>query len=141
MKIGELAKLAGCQVVTVRYYEKEGLLKLPSRTRANYRLYDEADLERLRFILHCRRHGINLAEIRQLLALREHPGTDCAFAHKLISQHLNYVEEQIDSLLRLREELKELNIASGCEKGECIIMARLDAAGDCPYCNQSAAEK
>ena len=63
MKIGELAKKTGCQVVTIRYYEKEGLLPEPERSEGNYRLYSEADIERLRFIRHCRHHDMKLAEI------------------------------------------------------------------------------
>lgn len=42
LKIGELAKRSGCQVVTIRYYEKEGLLPPPERTDSNYRLYGDA---------------------------------------------------------------------------------------------------
>ena len=47
MKIGELAKLADCQVETVRYYEREGLLPTPARSEGNYRLYSSEHLERL----------------------------------------------------------------------------------------------
>lgn len=135
MRIGQLAKLAGCLVVTVRYYEKEGLLKAAPRTAGNYRLYGQRELERLRFILHCRRHGIRLADIRQLLALRDTPGADCAFAHDLVERHLAFVEEEIASLRRLRTALLGLNIASGCERGKCVILERLDATSECPYCS------
>ena len=54
MKIGELAKLADCQVETVRYYEREGLLPAPARSEGNYRLYSSEHLERLTFIRNCR---------------------------------------------------------------------------------------
>lgn len=73
VKIGELAKMTGCQVVTIRYYEKEGLLKRPERTERNYRLYGDEDIARLRFIRHCRRHGMSLDEIRTLLVYSDHP--------------------------------------------------------------------
>ena len=66
VKIGELAKMTGCQVVTIRYYEKEGLLKRPERTERNYRLYGEEDMARLRFIRHCRQHGMSLDEISRI---------------------------------------------------------------------------
>lgn len=134
MRIGQLARLAGCLVVTVRYYEKEGLLDPAPRTAGNYRLYGQHDLERLRFILHCRRHGISLADIRQLLTLRDTPGADCAFAHDLVNRHLAFVEEEIASLFRLRAVLLGMNIASGCERGKCVILERLDATSDCQYC-------
>ena len=54
MKIGELAKAAGTQVETIRYYEREGLLPLANRTEGNYRVYDSAHAQRLAFIRHCR---------------------------------------------------------------------------------------
>ena len=52
VQIGELAKRSDCKVVTIRYYEKEGLLPEPLRSSGNYRLYDEGHLERLQFIRH-----------------------------------------------------------------------------------------
>ena len=52
VKIGELARMAGCQVVTIRYYEKEGLLPAPERSAGGYRDYDEGQAERLRVIPH-----------------------------------------------------------------------------------------
>ena len=53
-RISELAKRAKCQVVTVRYYEKEGLLPVPGRSEGNFRLYEQQHLERLLFIRRCR---------------------------------------------------------------------------------------
>ncbi|WP_141118823.1 MerR family transcriptional regulator, partial [Pandoraea sp. PE-S2R-1] len=54
MKIGELARAAGTDVETIRYYERAGLLTAPPRTDAGYRTYGEDHLEALRFIRHCR---------------------------------------------------------------------------------------
>lgn len=136
LKIGELAKLAGCPVVTIRYYEKEGLLDAPQRTGGNYRLYGKKDIERLRFILHCRKHGITLAEIRQLLILFDNPERECSFAHELVERHLEFVENQISSLQELKEELKALNKKMGCEKkGGCSIIKQLGGSDNCHYCN------
>lgn len=75
MKIGELAKLTDCQVETIRYYEKEGLLPPPARSDGNYRLYTQAHTERLVFIRNCRSLDMTLEEIRSLLGLRDSPGT------------------------------------------------------------------
>lgn len=138
MKIGELARLAGCPVVTIRYYEKEGLLATPERSEGNYRLYGEADLERLRFVMHCRRHGMKLAEIRKLLAFRDHPARDCAWVHRLVDEHIANVEAQIAALAHLKAELMTLREASaqgpGCGGGGCGIVSSLSAADACPYC-------
>lgn len=137
MKIGALAKLAGCPVVTIRFYEKEGLLVPPERSEGNYRLYGEADLERLRFVMHCRRHGMKLAEVRELLAFRDRPTRDCAWVHRLVDEHIANVEAQITALQHLKAELVALRAASshgpGCGEG-CGILASLSAADSCPYC-------
>lgn len=133
MKIGELAKKSGCAVVTIRYYEKEGLLPEPDRTGSNYRLYAETDMERLRFIRHCRRHGMKLAEIRELLAFREHPAPNCTWINSLVQRHIDNVEEQIASLTKLKTQLHELlRACSGSNSGHCGIVESLSAP--CPHC-------
>lgn len=133
MKIGELSKKTGCAVVTIRYYEKEGLLPEPDRNGSNYRLYDEKDMERLRFIRHCRRHGMKLAEIRELLAFREHPTANCTWINTLVQRHIDNVEEQIASLTKLKGQLEQLlHSCSGINSGHCGIVESLSAP--CPYC-------
>lgn len=135
MKIGELAKLASCQVVTIRFYEKEGLLTEPERTGANYRLYGDKEIDRLRFIKHCRRHGMTLAEIRELLAFRDKPKTDCGWVDTLIENHIANVEEQIQSLTQLKAQLEELlHKCSDNKQGECGIIESLAGGDGCPYC-------
>lgn len=133
LRIGELAKMAGCLTVTIRFYEKEGLLASPERDGGNYRVYTDADAERLRFILHCRKHGVSLAEIRRLLAIRDNPVRDCAFAHELVANRLAEVEEQLASLNDLKEKLLALQKGNSCS-GACSILERLEAPDNCPYC-------
>ena len=70
MRIGELARKAGVDVQTVRFYEREGLLDAPARTGSGYRAYGEEDLERLHFVRHCRSLDMPLAEIKRLQAKR-----------------------------------------------------------------------
>ena len=132
VKIGELAKMSGCQVVTIRFYEKEGLLTEPERTGANYRLYGDADIERLRFIRHCRRHGMKLSEIRELLAFKDNPKADCSWVGSLIKGHIANVTEQIESLAALKEQLESLQhkCASG-KNGGCGILESLGSADGC----------
>lgn len=133
MKIGELARKSGCAVVTIRYYEKEGLLPEPDRSGSNYRLYDESDMERLRFIRHCRQHGMKLAEIRELLAFREHPARNCTWINTLVQRHIDNVEEQIASLIRLKDQLHQLlRACSGSNSGHCGILESLSSP--CPHC-------
>ena len=64
--IGTLAREVGVKVVTIRYYEKIGILPSPERTPGNYRSYTPAHAEKLRFIRRCRELGFQLEDIRDL---------------------------------------------------------------------------
>ena len=133
-KIGELAKLAGCQVVTIRYYEKEGLLNKPERSGGNYRLYSQDDLERLIFIRHCRRHDMKISEIRELLAFKDNPTADCSWISGMINEHVDKISEQIKSLSQLRSQLQQLQKKCKGEHGGCGIVESLSHADACPFC-------
>lgn len=69
MHIGELARAAGVNIQTIRFYEREGLLPEPARTASGYRSYQQRDLERVMFIRRNHEIGFTLAEIQQLLHL------------------------------------------------------------------------
>ncbi len=138
IRIGELAEISGCQVVTIRYYEKEGLLPLPDRTKSNYRLYNENDVERLHFIRRCRMHGMTLSEIRQLLAFKDNPTVSCDWINTLVEKHIAKVEQQIASLKHLKKHLQALlHQCQGGRHEECGIIATLTKCGDCPCCGSS----
>lgn len=107
-KIGELSKRSNIEVVTIRYYEKEGLLPEPERTDGNYRLYEDAQVERLRFIRHCRSLDMTLREIRVLLELRDHPQQDCSEVNDLLDENIIQVNRQIHELKSLKDHLVAL---------------------------------
>ncbi len=137
LKIGELARLAGCQVVTIRYYEKEGLLPPPERTDSNYRLYGDAAVERLHFIRRCRLHGMNLAEIRDLLAFKDNPSVSCAWINDLVDKHIADVERQIASLQHLKMHLEALrHTCAGDHREGCGIIDTLDHGSPCACCEE-----
>jgi len=143
VKIGELAKQADCQVVTIRYYEKEGLLEAPVRTEGGYRLYSEADVDRLKFIRHCREHGMSLADIKLLLGLREAPDRDCSAVGSLIDKHIADVDQQIHSLTKLKEQL--VHLRGKCPHGgaisACGILKGLDDRSECGCLKQSSPDE
>ena len=90
-------------------------------------------MERLRFIRHCRRHGMKLAEIRELLAFRDHPTRSCDWINTLVQRHIDNVEAQIASLTQLKAQLEQLlHACSGGSAGRCGILESLSAP--CPYC-------
>ena len=108
LRIGELAKRAGCLVETVRYYESEGLLPKPYRSQANYRLYEGAQVERLLFIRRCRSLGMSLDETRKLLCFRDAPDETCIGVDNLLDGHLAQVTGRISELQALKKQLQEL---------------------------------
>ena len=138
VKIGELAKMTGCEVVTIRYYEKEGRLKEPERTEGNYRVYGEDAQERLRFIRHCRQHGMKLSEIRELLAFSDNPTVSCDWVNNLIKQHIESVEKQINDLTHLKKHLESLYYkCDGGKKSDCGIIKSLIDGENCIYCQKN----
>ena len=108
IKIGELARRTECQTVTIRYYEKEGLLPEPTRSEGNFRLYREAHVERLQFILHCRSLDMTLSDVRALLRYRDTPDQDCGEINALLDKHIQQVELRVEELSQLKRHLVAL---------------------------------
>jgi MerR family mercuric resistance operon transcriptional regulator len=69
MRIGELARKAQVNLQSIRFYERQKLLRVPARTTGGYRVYEQRDLEHLLFIKWCQRLGFSLREVRELLPL------------------------------------------------------------------------
>ena len=108
LTIGTLAKRAECQVETIRYYEREGLLPTPARSAGNYRLYGPTHVERLSFIRRCRSLDMTLDEIRTLLNFCDAPMSNCAEVSSLLDEHIHHVADRIAQLRRLERQLKDL---------------------------------
>lgn len=132
MKIGELAARAGSNPETIRYYERIGLLPPPSRTDGNYRDYAQPHVDRLSFIRHARGLGFEIADIRSLLDLTEHPERDCGEVDRIASGHLHAVKRKIDQLEQLRNELQRmLTRCRGGQIADCRIIGTLSDHRDC----------
>lgn len=123
LKIGDLARATGTKVVTIRYYEKIGLLPAPARSAGNYRSYDGAALQRLRFIRRCRDLGFSLEQIRELLLLSSETGQPCAEVDEITAVHLTEVERKIADLQALADELRR--ISARCSGGGTISNCRI----------------
>lgn len=124
LKIGALAKQAGCPVETIRYYEHEGLLPAPARSEGNYRLYDNLHVERLSFIRRCRSLDMTLAEIRILLRFRDTPDENCEAVNSLLDAHIGQVAARIEELQGLQGQLLALRGLCGTSRQarECGIL-------------------
>lgn len=141
MKIGELAKQAGCPVETVRYYEREGLLHAAVRNEVNnYRQYDHSHLDRLMFIRHCRALDMTHGEIRALLDARQQPDASCESINELIDTHLHHVQARMAELKALETQLIDLRGQCHAARAtrDCGILRELDQAGDAAWRSPSA---
>lgn len=107
-QIGVLARDLGVPIETIRYYERCGLLDKPSRSEGNYRLYEDAEVDQLRFIINCRHLDMEHTEIRRLLELRAHPPKDCAEVNAIIDEHISHIDERVTELRKLSKELHKL---------------------------------
>lgn len=108
MRIGELARVTGTQIETIRYYEREGLLASPARTEGNFRIYADVHAERLSFIRHCRSLDMTLDEIRALLRFKDVPTENCGDVNTLLDAHIGHVAARIRELRALEKLLKSL---------------------------------
>ncbi|MGD9893166.1 MAG: heavy metal-responsive transcriptional regulator [Dehalococcoidia bacterium] len=108
MRIGELAAALGLNTKTIRYYEDIGLLPPPRRTPAGYRLYGEADRERLQFILKARAIGLSLDEISDILTLRGEGQQPCEHVLRLLDQKVAAIDAHLRTLAEFRQELTGL---------------------------------
>jgi Cu(I)-responsive transcriptional regulator len=125
--IGELSKVTGIKVVTIRYYEKEGLLPEPARTSGNYRIYTRTHARRLRFIRRCRDLGFTIGQIRNLLDIASDKEQKCAEVDRITAAHLNDVEQKIADLERLADELRRISTSCKADRriADCRILEAL----------------
>ena len=130
MRIGELAKVTGTPIETIRFYEREQLLPPPGRTGGNYRIYEATHEDRLAFIRHCRSLDMALDEIRALLRFKDSPAEHCGEVNALLDAHIGHVAERIRELRDLERDLKALRQQCFDVQGsrECGILKVLSNA-------------
>lgn len=123
----QLANRTGCNLETIRYYEKVGLLPAPPRATNGYRVYPPDLVERLQFILRARDLGFAMDEIRSLLSLTDAGTQTCAEVMERTEQHLVDVSSRIEDLRRIELILKDsLKNCSGGAVPECPILDALN---------------
>jgi len=134
-KIGQVAQQTGLSIDTIRFYEKQGLLRRSPRTEGGFRLFGSGDIETLKFVRKAQELGFSLGEIRELLILRAEHLPSCSHVKGLLSQKLSAVEQKIAELQTLERSLKralqkckrELNAAPGHEEC-CPVLEEIQAS-------------
>lgn len=134
MRIGELAQASGTPIETIRFYEREGLIPVPERTEGNYRIYTQAQVERLGFIRQCRNLDMALDEVRVLLRFKDAPQEDCSEVNTLLDEHIGHVAHRIRELRVLEKQLRALRAECDSPHAakDCGILQGIDVAAGQP---------
>ena len=127
IQIGELSRRTGCNIETIRYYERIGLLPTPSR-RGRFRSYAREDVARLSFVRRARELGFTLDDVRALLGLANGGESRCADVRDLAASHLKDVRERIADLERMERVLADS--VRACDAGLEPGCPLLDALGE-----------
>ncbi len=128
LTVSQLAKQAGVNAQTIRYYEREGLLPRPPRTPGGYRAFPPESAARVRFIKHAQSLGFTLKEIEELLELRVDPSMTCADVRGKAQKKIADMDQKIASLRRMKSALVRLSAACS-RRGtieRCPILQSLD---------------
>jgi MerR family transcriptional regulator, mercuric resistance operon regulatory protein len=130
MTIGTLAKEAGVNIETIRYYQRRGLLDEPPRPLTGHRRYPVAAVERIAFIRRAQQLGFSLAEIQGLLAYAD--GGSWRETRAIAERKYAVLTQHVGELNRMRRALKSLidKSARGNGKGPCPIITALSTADE-----------
>jgi MerR family mercuric resistance operon transcriptional regulator len=127
LSIGTLARRAGVNVETVRYYQRRGLMRTPPKPRGGIRRYGEDDLARLRFIRRAKALGFSLADIRALLQLNDDAADPaaCRAVRAIAEEKLADVRQRIHDLSIMADQLKILIAECASGRSRCAIIQSL----------------
>lgn len=130
MKISEAAAASDCNLETIRYYERVGLLPEVGRKSNGYRDYGANEVRQLRFIVRGRTLGFSLQEIRELLSLSARSDLPCDQVEQIARKQLTSVRKRIDELQRVASELEA--VTQSCDRSSrmhCTILDALQHSG------------
>lgn len=131
LTIGQVAATADVSTDALRFYEREGLIRPVKKTRAGYRLYEEDAVRRLHFIKHAQQCGFSLADIRELLELKNRNRSCCNNVKTVAIDKRRELETKISALQAMAYALTELiDVCTDESKplDECPILAALETS-------------
>lgn len=132
LTIGKLAKAAGVNTPTIRYYEEIGLLPAADRSESGQRVYGSDDLERLTFIRRCRDFGFGIEQVRLLAGLSISADKDCKEVGDIARGHLGEVQAKLKELKALERSLQRFvaqcdSVCCGGPGRDCLVFKDLSA--------------
>ena len=127
LAIGELSRLSGVNIETIRYYERIRMLPHPPRTASGRRIYDSTHLRTLAFVRRSRELGFSIEEIRALIRLGGPEKATCREVRKIAAHHLEDIRAKLNDLRKL-ERLLARTVAqcSGRSVHDCPVLDILD---------------
>lgn len=128
--IGKLAERTQVSADSIRFYEREGLIRPAQKTQSGYRLYTDEAVRRLAFVKHAQQCGFALAEIRELLELRSDNKSCCDDMYRVSVEKKLQLERKIKALTAMSRALSELIKRCSHDKrslDECPILGALEA--------------
>jgi MerR family mercuric resistance operon transcriptional regulator len=131
--IGRLAELTDTAPDTIRYYERIGLLPRAPRSGGRQRVFNEADVQRLRFIRRARELGFSLEQVASLLALAAPGRRSCATVRALTARRLDEVRARLAALRRLERALADtVARCTGEAAPDCAVLSLLETEAPAP---------
>ncbi len=132
----EVARLAGVNVETLRFYERKGILPEPPRRPSGYREYPPETVERVRFIKRAQELGFSLKEVVDLLELRETARAKAGRVRKVAEAKLEEIDHKIRDLEAMRKSLTEL--LSTCDGQSSVASCPIiESLSGCPRCGET----
>lgn len=126
LTIGSLAKAAGVNIETIRYYQRIGLITEPRKPAQGYRIYPEDSFTRIKFIKRAQQLGFSLQEVAELLELGD---GKCRDVRVRAEQKREEIEKQIKDLKKLSSTLNNLidSCSRSAKSNHCAIVETLTA--------------
>ena len=136
MRIGEIADTVGCNIQTLRYYERRGLLA-PGRSPSGYRDYSSDAVRIIRFIKRAQNLGFTLDEVEELLKLRNRGGKRRGEVRAVAEAKMRDIETKLVRLQAMHRALNDLvdSCASDRVSASCPILDALNEPEDSPACD------
>jgi MerR family mercuric resistance operon transcriptional regulator len=129
MGIGELARIGGCSVESIRHYERLGLIPNPPRTSGGHRQYGDLHIRCTKFIRNGRHLGFSLDEVGALLRMITQQDVSCEKIREIGKAHVLSVRQRISELQQLESILdKSVRKCRGGDQPECAIVDHLFAS-------------
>lgn len=120
MLIGEVAERTGVSTKALRFYERQGLLPTPDRTSGGYRDFDASAVARVAFIKEAQTAGLTLAQIGEVLAIRDRGEPPCGHVATLVDERLAEIERRLTELRQVRAQLRTIaDRAAGYDPEDC----------------------